>query len=67
MQKIRMLKSDERLGFKEGEVYEVIPYHLDPSCKLSAIKKFPDDGTEPMFNVYRECRGEEWEWVQKES
>ena len=58
-----MLKSDKRLGFKKGEVYEVEPYQFDPSCKLSAIRKFPDDGTEPGFNVYRDSRDEEWEWV----
>lgn len=62
MRKIKMLKSDERLGFKDGEVYETSVYWLNPD-KLTAEKKVPDDGTEPCFNVYKECRGEEFEYV----
>ena len=64
MRKIRMLKSDKRLGFKKGEIYEVEAYQFDPSSKLSTIRKIPDDGKFPGFNVYRESRDEEWEWVK---
>jgi len=66
MRKIIMLKNDERLGFKKGEVYEVEPYQLDPDAKLSAIRKIPDDGIygrDSGFNVYRSSRGEEWDWL----
>jgi len=65
MRKIKMLISDERLGFKEGEIYEVKPYQFDPD-KLTAERKVPDDGVygkDGGFNVYRESLGEEWEWV----
>ncbi len=65
MRKIIMLKDDDRLGFKKGEVYEVKPYWIDPQTKLSAIKKVPDDGIygrDYGFNVYRESRGKEWDY-----
>lgn len=61
-----MLESDERLGYKKGEIYEVEPYSIDP-CKLSAIKKVPDDGIYGKnggFNVYRETRGDDWDWTE---
>lgn len=60
MRKIRMLKDNERLGFRKGEIYEVEPYWLDPQTKLSAVRKIPASGG---FNVYREGKGEEWEWL----
>ena len=65
MRKIRMLKSDERLGFKEGDIYKVERYRFDPD-KLTAIQKVPDDGVygrDGGFNVYRESVGDEWEFV----
>jgi hypothetical protein len=68
MKKIRMLVDDKRLGFKKGEIYEVQPYELDPQAKMSCIKKIPDDGVygrDSGFNVYRESRGIEWEWVKQ--
>lgn len=60
-----MLKNDERLGYKKGEIYEVELYWLDPD-KFSAVKKIPDDGIygrNSGFNVYRDSKGEEWEFV----
>lgn len=66
MKNIRMLESDERLGFKKGEIYEVEIYQYDPD-KLTAVRKIPDDGVygrDGGFNVYRESKDTEWEWVE---
>jgi len=66
MRKIRMLQSDERLGFKEGEVYEVSQAQYDPD-KMTADKKVPDDGVygrDGGFAVYKESKGSEWEWFK---
>jgi hypothetical protein len=62
MRKIKMLVSDERLGFKAGEVYEVEVYAFDHD-KLSAVRRVPD-GKDGEFNVYRGSRGEEWEYAE---
>lgn len=56
MRKIIMLKDNERLGYKKGEVYEAETYWLDPD-KLTAMK----NGKCAGFNIYRESKGEEWD------
>ena len=68
MKRIRMLESDDRLGFKEGEIYEVSQASYDPD-KMTADRKVPDDGVygrDGGFSVYKESRGEEWEYVEEE-
>lgn len=52
--KVKILKDDERLGVKAGEVYEAEPYWLDPSEKVSLLSRIPD-GYEPECNQYREA------------
>ena len=48
--KVEILKTDERLGIKEGEVYKAVRYALD-SSKVSLLERIPD-GYEPECNQY---------------
>jgi len=52
MLKVRILKDEDRLGIKKGEVYEAKSYWLDPSLKYTLIGRVPD-GYDPSCNVYR--------------
>ena len=49
--KVKVLKTDERLGIFAGEIYNAAPYHLDPS-KLVLDSRIPD-GYQPMCTQYR--------------
>ncbi len=49
--KVRITKTDNRLGIKEGEIYEAEIYWLDPD-KITLLKRIPD-GYEPSCNQYR--------------
>lgn len=62
MKKIKMLKTDELLGFKEGEIYEVKPYPYDE--KMILMRRVPD-GYDPECTTYLESEGDEWEWVKE--
>lgn len=49
--KVRVLKTDKRLGIKKDEIYEASYYWLDPHCKVTLIKRIPD-GYDPSCNQY---------------
>lgn len=49
---VLILKTDNRLGIKENEIYEAEPYWLDPTEKVTLLKRIPD-GYNPMCNQYR--------------
>ena len=48
---VEILKSIKRLGVKEGEIYEAERYWLDPTSKVTLIKRI-DDGYDPGCNMY---------------
>lgn len=48
---VRILKTDERLGVKEGEEYEAVTYPFDPGAKVSLLRRIPD-GYDPQCNQY---------------
>lgn len=50
--KVRIIKTDERLGVKAGEIYEARRYRYDPD-KVSLIGRVPD-GYDPGCNQYLE-------------
>ena len=64
MKKIRMLISDDRLGLKAGEIYEVTPYCFDD--KLTLVRRVPD-GYDPECNIYCESECDAWEYVKEET
>lgn len=48
-----VLKEDDpRFGLKAGDILECQPYWLDPTEKLTVIKRVAD-GFDPECNVYR--------------
>lgn len=49
--KVRIKKSDSRLGVTAGEVYKAGPYWLDPSGKVTLLARIPD-GYDPECNQY---------------
>ncbi len=49
--KVKIKKTCESTGVKEGEVYEAIRYHLDPLEKVTLLKRIPD-GHDPECNEY---------------
>ena len=51
--RVKVLKTDNGLGIKAGEIYESEPYRLDPSEKVTLLSRIPD-GYDPMCNQYRE-------------
>ena len=48
---VRIAKTDERLGVREGEEYAAIVYWLDPGAKVSLLRRIPD-GYDPSCNQY---------------
>ena len=48
--KVKVLKTDGRLGIKKGETYLAHRYYLDPS-KVTLTSRI-DDGYDPMCNQY---------------
>ena len=48
--RVKILKTDDRLGIKEGEIYKAKRYHLDPE-KVSLIAR-ETDGYDPCCNQY---------------
>lgn len=48
---VRILKTDERLGVKEGEEYAAVTYPFDPGAKVSLLRRIPD-GYDPQCNQY---------------
>ena len=48
--KVKVLKTDTRLGVKENEVYEAVKYPLD-SSKVILESRVPD-GYDPMCTHY---------------
>lgn len=51
--KVKVLKTDNRLGIIKGETYKATPYYLDPSSKVVLEERIPD-GYEPMCTQYRD-------------
>jgi len=49
--KVMILKTDDHLGVKEGEVYDAQRYHLDPHEKVTLLARDPD-GYDPSCNQY---------------
>lgn len=49
---VRIRETDQRFGVVKGELYEAIPYSLDPHCKITLLRRIPD-GYEPKCNMYR--------------
>ena len=49
---VKLKADDERFGMKAGDILEVTPYWLDPSDKLTVIRRV-SDGFDPRCNVYR--------------
>ena len=47
----KILKDDERLGIKAGEIYEGERYKYDPQTKVSLLYRIPD-GYKPECNMY---------------
>lgn len=50
--KVKILKTNDKLGIKENEIYEAEPYWLDPLDKITLLKRIPD-GYNPSCNQYR--------------
>ena len=50
--KIRVTRTDTRLGIKKNEIYDAITYPLDPG-KVILTNRIPD-GYEPMCTQYRD-------------
>lgn len=50
--KVKNLKTEKRLGIKEGEIYEATTYPLDPA-KVILVSRIPD-GYEPLCTQYRD-------------
>lgn len=48
--RVKILKTDDRLGVKEGEIYEARRYWLDPE-KITLDARIPD-GYDPCCNQY---------------
>lgn len=48
---VRILKTDERLGVREGEEYAAVVYWLDPGAKVTLLRRIPD-GYDPSCNQY---------------
>lgn len=51
--KVRILKTDERLGIKAGEIYKAYRYRYDPE-KVVLDSRVPD-GYDPMCTQYLGC------------
>lgn len=51
--KVRILETNERLGIKKGEIYKAVRYWLDPTEKVTLLKRIPD-GYNPECNQYIE-------------
>lgn len=49
--KIKILKTDKRLGVKAGEIYKSQRYPLDPQSKVTLLGREPD-GYDPSCNQY---------------
>ena len=49
--RIKILRTDERLGVKEGEIYSAERYRYDPHEKVSLIAR-EVDGYDPECNQY---------------
>lgn len=56
--KVRILKTDDRLGIKEGELYDAQPHWLDPQEKMTLYRV-----NDPVCNLYYSERGVFWEKV----
>ena len=48
--RVKILKTDKRLGVKQGEIYEAQRYALDPG-KVTLLRREPD-GYDPSCNQY---------------
>lgn len=49
--KVKILRTDERLGVKAGEVYEARRYKYDPTGKIELISR-EGDGYTPQCTQY---------------
>tara|TARA_B100000929_G_scaffold287512_1_gene274336 strand:- start:2391 stop:2618 length:228 start_codon:yes stop_codon:yes gene_type:complete len=49
--KVKILKTDKRLGIKAGEIYEAERYHMEPQTKVTLLSRVPD-GYDPCCNQY---------------
>ena len=49
---IKILKTDDRLGVKAGEIYDAKPYTYDPQSKWELIGRVPD-GYDPSCTQYK--------------
>jgi len=62
--KVKILKDDEHLGLKKGEIYKAERYQYDPQEKVTLLAREPD-GYDPECNQYIESDiafliNEEW-------
>lgn len=51
--RVKILKTDDRLGVVEGEIYIAKRYSMDPQCKVSLVAR-ECDGHDPECNQYIE-------------
>lgn len=49
--RVKIIKTDKRLGVKKGEIYNAFPYWLDPTAKLVLDSRVPD-GYKPYCTHY---------------
>lgn len=49
--RVKVLKTDDRLGVTAGEVYQAKRYKYDPQEKVSLLSREPD-GYDPECNQY---------------
>jgi len=49
--RVKILRTDDRLGVKAGEIYSAKRYWLDPQTKVELIAREPD-GHDPCCNQY---------------
>ena len=49
--RVKILKTDKRLGIKKGEIYKVKRYWLDPQEKVTLLSRETDDYN-PKCNQY---------------
>lgn len=54
---VEILKDCELTGVRKGQIYEAIPYWLDPNCKVSLLRRLTKKdrkpiGIEPNCNEY---------------
>ncbi len=49
--RVKILKTDNRIGVKKGEIYQATGYKFDPE-KMTLLSRIPD-GYDPECNEYK--------------